>query len=272
MNQERILYEDNDIVVCHKAAGIATQTARVGQADMVSEVSNYLKSASYLGVVHRLDQPVEGILVFAKNKQAAAKLSRQITEGHMEKYYYAMVCGQEFGLAGTLTDYLLKDGRTNMSRIVPPEVKDAKKAVLDYEILAENIFSIEEYMEKVLARAPLVKQPVHEGVDLGTDVGICADERNDTDSREGLEQPHIALARIRLHTGRHHQIRVQMSQAGMSLLGDYKYADARTVKISEQMHVKEIALCAYRLVLRHPRTGKRMEFQIRPEGKWFWLA
>ena len=56
MNQERILYEDKDIIVCHKAAGIATQTARVGQADMVSEVSNYLKSAPYLGVVHRLDQ------------------------------------------------------------------------------------------------------------------------------------------------------------------------------------------------------------------------
>ena len=58
----------------------------------------------------------------------------------------------------------------------------------------------------------------------------------------------------------------------MSLLGDYKYADEQTVKISEQMHVKEIALCAYRLIVQHPGTGKRMEFQIQPEGRWFQAA
>ena len=102
MNQKRILYEDQDIIVCHKPAGIATQTSRAGQADMVSETINYLahsqrgsvskedgiagrrngksRNVPYVGVVHRLDQPVEGILVFAKNKSAAAKLSRQIAE------------------------------------------------------------------------------------------------------------------------------------------------------------------------------------------------
>ncbi len=272
MNQERILYEDKDIIVCHKAAGIATQTARVGQADMVSEVSNYLKSAPYLGVVHRLDQPVEGILVFAKNKQAASKLSRQITEGCMEKYYYAMVCGWTFKRQDTLTDYLLKDGRSNMSRIVPPEVKDAKKAVLDYEIPEENIFSLEKYMEKVLARKASGNEPVKKASCLGNGTDTNTVIREDAGFKECPEKPRIALAQIRLHTGRHHQIRVQMSQAGMSLLGDYKYADAQTVKISEQMHVKEIALCAYRLIVQHPGTGKRMEFQIQPEGRWFQAA
>lgn len=230
MERTRILYEDDEMIVCHKAAGIATQTARVGQADMVSEVTNYLASQArsgagkspYVGVVHRLDQPVEGVLVFARNQRAAAELSRQITENRMEKYYYAVVCGQEFVQSGRLTDYLLKDGKTNTSRIVPPEVKGAKKAVLDYEILAEKDFS-----------------------------------------------QRLALVRIRLHTGRHHQIRVQMSHAGMSLLGDHKYADVQTVRISEQMHVKEIALCAFRLILQHPETGERMQFQIRPEGKSF---
>lgn len=76
MKHERILYEDNDIFVCHKPAGIATQTARVGQADMVSEITNYLKASGsdlkkplYVGVVHRLDQPVEGILVLQKTKR-----------------------------------------------------------------------------------------------------------------------------------------------------------------------------------------------------------
>lgn len=258
MNHERILYEDKDIIVCYKAAGIATQTARVGQADMVSEITNYLVSggkafgghgsgdkggeqrsshtgyAPYVGVVHRLDQPVEGVLVFAKSRQAAAELGRQITENKMEKYYYAVICGQGYGQCGRLTDYLLKDGKTNTSRIVPKEVKGAKKAVLDYEIMAE-----------------------------GTLLGKKAEDEAMTDNSR------LALARIRLHTGRHHQIRVQMSNAGMSLLGDYKYADKKTVGISRQMHVKEVALCAYQLIFFHPRTGKRMQFQALPEGKSF---
>lgn len=249
MNKKRILYEDNDIIVCRKPAGIATQTARIGQADMVSEIANYLAmtakgnaasrdmgnkvghttgSNPYVGVVHRLDQPVEGILVFAKNGHAAAELSKQIKENRMEKYYYAVVCGREFAAGGRLTDYLLKDGRTNTSRIVPAEVKDAKKAVLDYKIVTKKAYN--------------------------------------KDSEDSIR---IALAEIRLHTGRHHQIRVQMSHAGMSLLGDYKYADAETMTISEHMHIKEIALCAYKLAFFHPATGKRLQFEIKPEGRSF---
>ena len=126
MKHERILYEDNDVIICHKPAGIATQTARVGQADMVSEISNYLKTihpewkeAPYVGVVHRLDQPVEGILIFAKNKAAAADLSRQAAGSGMKKEYLAVVCGEHLKRTGELKDYLLKDGKTNTSRIGP---------------------------------------------------------------------------------------------------------------------------------------------------------
>lgn len=250
MNLKRILYEDQDIIVCHKAAGIATQTKRVGQADMVSEISNYLsctkhsgeqgQKVPYVGVVHRLDQPVEGILVFAKNKHTAAKLSRQIAEGETEKYYYALACGRNLAREGRLENYLLKDDRTNTSSVVPPEVKGARRAALSYEVLAEKMITA--------------------GVEAMTDA--VADQADD----DGYG---IALVRIRLYTGRHHQIRVQMSHAGMSLLGDYKYADARTVKISEQLRIRSIALCAYRLSFRYPGTGKRMEFQIRPEGSCF---
>lgn len=231
-DRNRILYEDRDIIVCHKAAGIATQTARVGQADMVSEVRNYLSRSvggvPYVGVVHRLDQPVEGILVFAKNKKAAAGLSGQIAGEQTEKYYYAVVCGRNFDRQGDLEDYLLKDGRTNLSSVVPPGTKDAKRAFLHYEIVASKAL-------------PAAEPDAYE----------------------------IALARIRLYTGRHHQIRVQMSHAGMSLLGDHKYADAETIRISAQRQVKEVALCAYRISFFHPVTEKRMEFQIRPEGKSF---
>lgn len=227
MIQNRILYEDNDVIVCHKPAGIATQTARVGQADMVSEITNYLKTAGsdgkkplYVGVIHRLDQPVEGILVFAKNKAAAADLSRQAAGDGMRKEYLAVVCGENMPRAGELKDYLLKDGKTNTSRIVPPEVKGAKEARLSYEILAEGPF--------------------------GT-----------------------ALVKVRLYTGRHHQIRVQMANAGMPLLGDHKYAGEAAAEASLQLRIREIALCAYRLAFTHPKTGKRMQFEITPEGKAF---
>ena len=252
MNQKRILYEDQDIIVCHKAAGIATQTSRVGQADMVSEVRNYLSRSGggvpYIGIAHRLDQPVEGVLVLAKNKNAAAGLSRQITGEKTEKYYYAVVCGHTVKMQGDLEDYLCKDGRTNTSAIVPPELKDAKRALLHYEIIAKRAVAAVTGDREGCGNADI-------GADLG-ETGGCK----------------LMLARIRLYTGRHHQIRVQMSHAGMSLLGDYKYADGETIGISKQLQIKEVALCAYRLSFFHPVTGKRIEFQIRPEGKGFQIG
>lgn len=236
MRREQILYEDKDMIVCHKPAGIATQTARIAERDMVSEVTNYLAGTQkgngkpYVGVVHRLDQPVEGILVFAKNAGAAGALSRQNTEHKMEKYYYAVVLDSAFldemGALqkGTLVDYLLKDNRTNTSRVVETAVRvpgGAKRAELHYEVKSRR------------------------------------------------EEEKTALVEIRLITGRHHQIRVQMSHAGMSLLGDYKYADESTRQLSEQMQIKQIALCAHKIVFSHPASGKRMVFEREPSGDIF---
>lgn len=243
MDKEQILYEDNDIIVCHKPAGLAVQTAKVGQRDMVSEIANYLAASKkyesaaisnrneqynpYVGIVHRLDQPVEGILVFAKNQKAANGLSKQIAGNEMEKYYYAIIpdsclSGEAGdGIKGSLVDYLYKDGKTNTSSIVPMQQKGAKRAELFYEIRNRK-----------------------------------ADEG-------------IALVRIKLVTGRHHQIRVQMSHAGMSLIGDYKYADGQTRALSEQLQQRQVALCAYELRFRHPATGKPLVFQKEPEGQIF---
>ena len=92
----QILYEDNAIIVCKKPAGVATQTKRLGQADMESLLKNYRAGKGeppYIGVVHRLDQPVEGVMVFAKTKEAAANLSRQIATNAADKYYYAVTDG-----------------------------------------------------------------------------------------------------------------------------------------------------------------------------------
>ncbi|MDE7198837.1 MAG: RluA family pseudouridine synthase [Lachnospiraceae bacterium] len=227
MNNDRILYNDKNIIVCHKPAGIATQTARVGQADMESEITNYLKADRpdskkpvYVRVIHRLDQPVEGILVFAKSKAAAADLSRQAAGDVMKKEYLAVVCGENFPQRGELKNYLLKDGKTNTSRVVPSEIKGAKEARLSYEVLSEG---------------PL----------------------------------QTALVRIQIHTGRHHQIRVQMANAGMPLLGDRKYTGEAAAFVSSQLGIREIALCAYRLTFIHPITGEEMTFEVEPEGEAF---
>lgn len=253
MNSNRILYEDDHILVCHKPAGIATQTARIGQADMVSEMENYLAQSLSHGrvyekpqssrqnetegkpprrhggishqpriyVVHRLDQPVEGILVFAKQKTAAAALSAQAASDEMEKEYLALVCDLREGRqmrSGILTDYLLKDAKTNVSRVVPSEVKGAKEARLSYEILREEL---------------------------------------------------PAIVKIRLYTGRHHQIRVQMANAGLPLLGDHKYAPQEAIALSERLGIRDVALCAYRLSFFHPQTKVRMQFERKPEGAAF---
>ena len=147
--REDILMEDNDILVVHKHAGMAVQNARMGQMDLEHALLNYLAKQTraetpgqartqipYLAVVHRLDQPVEGVLVFAKNKDAAGKLGRQVKDGTMKKEYLA-VCEGKIEKQGVqkFEDFLVKDGRSNTSRVVQPGTAGAKKAVLEYEVI-----------------------------------------------------------------------------------------------------------------------------------------
>lgn len=183
--EDMILFEDNDILVCHKAAGVAVQNARIGALDMESALKNYLAlkdpgKMPYLGIVHRLDQPVEGVLVFAKNKKAAAGLTKQITSGSVVKEYLAVTDRMPEQQSGRLEDFLKKDGKGNTSSVVTDKTAGAKKAILDYEVLTE-----------------------------------LTDERTPAGKR--------VLVKIHLGTGRHHQIRVQMAHAGMPILGDRKY-------------------------------------------------
>jgi len=243
--QKNIIYEDDDIIAAYKPAGIATQTKRLGQQDMVSELKNYLakkpeykgKGEPYLGLIHRLDQPVSGILVFAKNKNAAAKLSRQVTDGVMKKYYYAVILGSPTEKEGRLENYLYKDGKTNQSLIVKEGFPEAKKAVLTYRILT-TLAVLEE-------NGALRKQLMSAG------------------SRE------VSLAEIQLITGRHHQIRAQFSYAGYPLLGDGKYGSEQSKLLSRQAGCRNTALCAYKLVVIHPVSQKEMIFERQPEDEIF---
>lgn len=217
----KIIYEDNEILVCHKPAGLATQTGRVGQKDLVSELKNYLGGNPYLGLIHRLDQPVEGLLVFAKTAYAAKELSRQLTDNILNKQYFAVVCGKGFPDKTKLEDYLIKDNKTNMSRIAGEKENGAKRAELWVKTVAFD------------------------------------------------EIHNIALLEITLLTGRHHQIRVQMANAGFPLLGDAKYGTEESAAKSKELEVRNVALCAAKLTFVHPKSKKTMDFEIEPEGEIF---
>ena len=187
----KILYEDAHILVCVKPSGVPVQTKSMGTADMSSLIKTYLaqsqpKGAPYVGIIHRLDQPVEGILVFAKTSADAAKLNRQLTGGQFGKHYLAVICGYPQSPEATLSCYLKKDGHTNTSRVCSNNEPDAKYAELSYHLLQSLQASSAAFDEKD-------------------------------------EPATLSLIRIELKTGRHHQIRVQFADAGLPLWGDTKY-------------------------------------------------
>ena len=130
-----IQYEDKDLLVVYKPAGLATQSARVTSPDLVSAMARHLKGAPVY-VVHRLDQPVEGLLVLAKTKQAAAALNKQLQAGTLNKQYYALVHqAEELPEEGTLVDYLWKNPQTQKAEIVPQASGKGKQAKLHYRVL-----------------------------------------------------------------------------------------------------------------------------------------
>lgn len=135
-----ILFEDKDILVCRKPAGIPTQSSCISMPDMVSILKNYIhmnsdrKLPPYLGLIHRLDQPVEGLLVFARTPAAAKELSRQLTTKTFGKYYQAVLDGVPPCLEGDLEDYVVKDSQSNTSHICSRDTNGAKKAQLHYRI------------------------------------------------------------------------------------------------------------------------------------------
>ena len=213
-----IIFEDEQILVVKKDAGIPVEAGRLRIMDLQGLIKNELYRRNrkggepYLGLIHRLDQPVEGVMVFAKTPFAAGSLSEQVRDGRMRKHYLALFCGKPKTDEGTLVDYLLKDSRTNTSSVVRAGEKDGKRSELNYKVL----------------------------------------KRNDE----------TTLVEVELITGRHHQIRVQMANAGCPLYGDTKY----NPQFQETSQYVQTALCAYKLSFVHPKTKKVMEFMIEPDN------
>lgn len=136
-----ILYEDEAMLVCVKPCGVPSQGDKSNDEDMVTLVKNYIFEHSdmseepYVAVIHRLDRPVGGVMVFAKTPEAAAKLSGQVQDGTMIKYYQAILTGELPDMDGELVDYLVRDSKSNTSKIAKKDDKGAKKAILSYEVL-----------------------------------------------------------------------------------------------------------------------------------------
>lgn len=213
-----ILYEDKDICVCVKPQGVLAQGNKSFDVDMVSLLKTRYKSNSeepYIALINRLDRPVSGIMLFARNKKSANSLTNQLTKHNMNKCYYAICCGIPCDESGTFTDYLLKSATSNTSMVVSKDTKGAKEARLSYELI--NTFN-----------------------------------------KDNLD---LSLVKIKLHTGRHHQIRVQFASHNLPLLYDTKYNPLYATKRSNGL----VALCAYKLEFSHPTSGKLMSFEIEPE-------
>lgn len=136
-----IVYEDEYMIAVIKPYGIPSQADQSNEEDMLSIVKNYLFDTSdsdeepYLAVINRLDRPVSGIILFAKDEKTAAALSDMIQDRQIDKYYQAVVMGEPSEPEGVFSDYLVADKKTNMSKIVPKDTKGAKKAELSYEVL-----------------------------------------------------------------------------------------------------------------------------------------
>lgn len=211
----KVIYEDNHIIIVEKEPNIPSQADKTGDTDMLTLVKEYIKEKYnkpgevYIGLVHRLDRPVGGVMVFARTSKAASRLSEQVRNKTFKKKYLAVVDGKFEDSVGTLKDYLYKDERNNMSRVASKDKKNAKYAELDYEVL--------DYDEK----------------------------RN------------LSLVKIDLHTGRHHQIRVQFANFNHSLYGDQKYG--------KRGKNKQIRLWAYELEIEHPVKKEKMNFRSLPD-------
>ena len=182
--EDDILYEDNHLLVVNKRCGDLVQPDPNGSSALENEVKAFIKERDakpfdvFLGVVHRIDRPVSGAVLFAKTSKALVRLNEMLRKGEMHKRYWAIVENRPEYERGELTHYIVRDGRSNRSFCYASPKADAKEARLRYEVLG------------------------------------CSDR--------------YTLVEVELLTGRHHQIRAQLSKIGCPIKGDLKYGAKRS--------------------------------------------
>lgn len=207
----QVLYQDNRILVCIKPAGVVSTDEPGGMPDLIRD--HLGDECACVRAVHRLDQAVSGVMVYARSRMAASILSQQVREHTMQKTYLAVINGAPAERSGVLRDLLWRDTKARMTRVVDAPGKNVQPAELSYELLA-GIFG-------------------------------------------------RSLLKIRLATGRTHQIRVQLASRGIPIAGDNKYGRGEECPV---------ALWSYRLCFRHPQTGAPVSFSCPPPAVFPWTA
>jgi 23S rRNA pseudouridine1911/1915/1917 synthase len=217
-----VLYEDNHLIAINKRSGDIVQGDKTGDEPLSDKVKTYLKDKYqkpgnvFCGVIHRIDRPVSGVVLFAKTSKALSRMNELFRTRDVQKIYWAIVKEKPKNETGILVNYLIKDEKNNRSKAVGAENKNALKAELEYKIIAktDNFFLLEIY--------PL--------------------------------------------TGRHHQIRVQLSTMGSPIKGDLKYGFNRSNKDAS------ISLHARKLIFMHPVTKEKVEIIAPPPDDVVWNA
>ncbi|WP_017186909.1 RluA family pseudouridine synthase [Alkalibacillus haloalkaliphilus] len=222
MNNFSIIFEDNHLLVVEKPVNMPVQGDESRDLDLLTALKDFIKERDqkpgnvYLALVHRLDRPVGGVMVYAKTSKAASRLSDQVRRHAMTKEYLAVIRGFPEKQQARLEDYLYKDKRKNQVYVTSKDYNEARKAVLEYTVLG------------------------HE---------------------KGL-----SLVKVNLHTGRPHQIRVQLANIGCPLYGDQKYG-AKVNKPGQQ-----IALWSHQLGLEHPTLKEGKKFTSTPPNEKPWQS
>ncbi|WP_412985535.1 RluA family pseudouridine synthase [Pontimicrobium sp. IMCC45349] len=193
----QVVFEDNHIIIVNKRAGDIVQGDRTGDIPLSEVVKEYIKNKYnkpgnvYLGVVHRLDRPTTGIVVFARTSKALTRLNKMFANKEVSKTYWAVVKNKPQKANNTLINWLKKNPKNNKSTAYSSEIKDSKKAILHYKVI------------------------------------------------KSLDNYH--LLEVNLETGRHHQIRSQLSNIGSPIKGDLKYGFDRSNKdASIHLHSRKI--------------------------------
>ncbi|MDY3338351.1 RluA family pseudouridine synthase [Riemerella anatipestifer] len=184
MIQEQILYEDNHLLVINKKAGQLVQGDKTGDASLLELIKDFIKSRDnkpgnvFLGLVHRIDRPTSGLVIYAKTSKALTRLTQMIKNREIKKTYWAIVPKEMISPSQKLVHYLKKNEKNNKAIIFTKPTEGAKQAILSYNL----ILSLDNYL----------------------------------------------LLEVDLETGRHHQIRAQLSKIGVPIKGDLKYGAPRS--------------------------------------------
>ena len=221
--QEQIVFEDNHLLIINKKAGQLVQGDKTGDLSLLDLIKDFIKKRDekpgnvFLGLVHRIDRPTSGLVIYAKTSKALSRLTQMVKNREIKKTYWAVVAKNEIPKKQRLVHYLLKNEKNNKSTVFPKVTDGAKESILNYEII------------KIL--------------------------------------DNFQLLEIDLETGRHHQIRAQLSKIGVPIKGDLKYGSPRSNPDGG------IHLHARKLEFLHPVTKENLEITAPvPQNDAVWKA